>query len=485
MASLASVASLGAPISVFAEEKDIPINITVEPTSINVAIPTSIELANAGDTVDVTVASTNKIINNANTGTVYIDSINLEILNGWSLGDKTAKYEEMAKDSKNLYLGMKFSDEADFTNLKESYIPANNKIKAKSEKGLLFEGKTNIASSKLVSQVGNLVVTVSESDNVVRNGNLKKDFMESPYMKGIRELSFVTTQDEINSDMSWDASVEGDSSVMAWVDKNDNTKAFVGARNGKVIAPEDSSWLLYADSVAAAQMIDVTNLDVSNVKDMSNMLSHLGVGDTFELKGLDTWDVSNVVNMNSMFYGLGGNVVNFKLKGLENWDVSNVTNMSSMFCNTGATVAHTESMASLDIGDLSNWDVSNVTNMYGMFMGAGQYVTTFNMGDISKWNVSNVTNMSSMFMLTGQNATTFDIGDLSKWDISNVTNMYRMFEYAGNKATTFHIGDLEGWNVSHRLDNVKKVMIFNETGVAASFTPPSWYNPKEVDPYQK
>lgn len=369
IASLTSVTLLGTPVSVFAEEKDIPINIIVEATPINVTLPTSIELVNAGNTVDITAASTNKIVNNANTGTVYIDSINLETLNDWSLGDKTAKYEEMAKDSKHLYLGVKLSDEADFANLKESYIPVSKEIKAKAEKNLLFEGKANIASSKSVSQVGNLIVTVSESDNVVQTGTLKRGFLGQTVQispTAIKELSFVTTQDEINVDRSWDASVEQNGSVMAWLDKNNLNKVFVGAKNGKVIAPEDSSWLL--SGIECVEIIDVTNLDVSNVTNMSKLFNTAGgvCENSFTIKGLDTWDVSNVTDMSEMFWWVGGHV-----------------------------------KTNVDIGDLSNWDVSNVTNMADMFTRAGYQAATFNIGNLEHWNVSNVTNMSGIFEETG------------------------------------------------------------------------------------
>lgn len=420
---LVTVTSLS-PVSVFAEEKDVPVNITVEATPINVTLPTSIELANVSDSIDITVASTNKITNNANTGTVYIDSINLETLNGWSLGNKTAKYGEMAKDSKNLYLGVKLSDETDFTNLKESYAPTNKEIGAKSERGLLFEGKTNIASSKLVSQVGNLVVTVSGSETVVQNGNLKNGFLTMADKRSISEISFVTTQEDINTSTSRDVSVEGDGSVMAWTDANNPKKMTIGAKNGKVMAPKDSSKMFY--DMQGMQSIDVTNLDVSNVE-----------------------------NMASMF--ITNNPRGIEIIGLGTWNTSNVTNMGGMFKNVGKLPL-----------DVSNWDVSNVTNMGSMF----SYATLGNEPfDVSNWNVSKVTDMGNMFAYAGSSGTTFVIHGLSNWDVSNVINMSNMFLQTCPKATTFDIGNLENWNVSNV---ARKDTVFNQTGAAASFVPPSW-----------
>ena len=66
---------------------------------------------------------------------------------------------------------------------------------------------------------------------------------------------------------------------------------------------------------------------------------------------------------------------------ISDWDVSNVNNMQGMFY-------YTQSF-NQDIGD---WDVSNVTNMEGMF----SYAQSFNQ-DIGDWDVSNVNNIEGMF----------------------------------------------------------------------------------------
>ena len=80
---------------------------------------------------------------------------------------------------------------------------------------------------------------------------------------------------------------------------------------------------------------------------------------------ISNWDVSNVRDMNWMF-------INSNFNGdISNWDVSNVERMYRMFENSKFN------------GDISNWDVSNVRDMGWMFAHS-----KFN-GDISNWNVLN------------------------------------------------------------------------------------------------
>ena len=73
------------------------------------------------------------------------------------------------------------------------------------------------------------------------------------------------------------------------------------------------------------------------------------------------------------------------------WDVSKVTNMDSLFSDSRFN------------DDISDWDVSKVKSMRWMF-----YNSIFNR-DISKWVVSNVEDMTGMFDSSKFN------GDISKW----------------------------------------------------------------------
>ncbi|SMG07386.1 BspA family leucine-rich repeat surface protein [Fibrobacter sp. UWB13] len=164
---------------------------------------------------------------------------------------------------------------------------------------------------------------------------------------------------------------------------------------------------------------DISGWDVSNVINMHSM---------FEMSkfngDISKWNVSNVTDMHNMFYLS-------KFNGeISKWNVSKVTNMKDMF------------FGSIFTGNISKWNVSNVTNMKCMFR-----ESLFN-GDINQWDVSNVTNMEGMF--SGDNDNPFGNtrsqfnGDISKWDVSKVTNMKDMFRYSN-----FH-GDLKNWNFTKK-----------------------------------
>ena len=154
---------------------------------------------------------------------------------------------------------------------------------------------------------------------------------------------------------------------------------------------------------------------ISNVTSLANLSQRLS-GTPEQFFDLSTWDVSQVTDMERIFFGAS----TFN-QDISKWDVSKVTNMSWMF--KGATSFNQ------DIGD---WDVSNVTTMEEMFEDA----STFNK-DIGNWNVSKVTDMSDMF----RKATSFnqDIGD---WDVSKVERFERMFR----DATSFN-QYINNWDV--------------------------------------
>ena len=266
---------------------------------------------------------------------------------------------------------------------------------------------------------------------------------------------------------------------------------------GRVVPASTACWFLDLGCELLDEVkIDLTNLNTSNVTDMTGMFSDFGNNSktvNINLSGLNTSNVTNMIGMFS-YVGADAETVNINLSGL---DTSNVTNMSYMFGGAGIN-AETVNI------NLSGLNTSNVTSMFQMFYKAGKESTTFNLNlsglntsnvtdiddifyetganattynlnlsnwsglddsiitdilavlessasilniDLSGWNTSNITDMSNMFYNFGKNATTFSL-DLSGWDTSNVTDMSGTFSHVGWKATTFDL-DLSGWDTSN------------------------------------
>ena len=110
---------------------------------------------------------------------------------------------------------------------------------------------------------------------------------------------------------------------------------------------------------------------------------------------IDTPDLSNVTDMNSMF----DRAYHFN-QDIGEWDTSSVTDMSAMFFH-----------ASDFNQDIGSWDTSSVMYMNLMFADASQ----FNQ-DIGSWDTSSVIDMTLMFAV----ASSFSNQDLSGWDVNNV-----------------------------------------------------------------
>jgi surface protein len=184
---------------------------------------------------------------------------------------------------------------------------------------------------------------------------------------------------------------------------------------------------------------DSTNLDTSNVTDMSYMFYYAGSDATTFALDLSSWNTCNVIDMKGMFEYSGYGATNWILKGLSNWKTDSVTDMSYMFDNAGYKAT------TWAVGDLSSWETGEVTDMLEMFSAAGASAESWTVGDISNWDTSKVTNMSSMFFYSGFDSTTWSVGDLSSWETGEVTDMSHMFNRAGYSATAFSL-DLSKWN---------------------------------------
>lgn len=232
----------------------------------------------------------------------------------------------------------------------------------------------------------------------------------------------------------------------------DATVAFSKTNNKmvKAIGSDWShTWARGYDSKAVLSKFDGTNLDVSNVIDMSSIFNNNQISD---LSSLANWNVAKVTNMNDM---LSWNKIT-NLSPLANWNVSNVTDMSKMFYENQIS----------DLSPLANWNVFNVTDMGEMFS-ANQIS---NLNPLANWKVDNVKDMSDMFLsnhisdlsplanwkvdkvtnMSGMlcNNQISNVSPLANWNVNNVTNMNDMFD--GNQINDLSL--LANWNVNNVTD---------------------------------
>ena len=208
--------------------------------------------------------------------------------------------------------------------------------------------------------------------------------------------------------------------------------------------------------------IDVSNIDTSNVVNMSHTFEGLGSSlgfysdnrETVEIVGLDNWDTHRVKNMYGLFFAFGRSAHTINIYDLSQWDVSNVEDMRWMFYlsaqgteseNPGADY---KTDSDLYFGDISNWDVSKVKDMSFMFSFFGACSKKLEL-DLSKWDVSNVESFEGMFESTGSNAGILTLKGLHHWDVSKAKNMSDMFWGYGDYTKRAEIGDISNWDVSN------------------------------------
>ena len=120
--------------------------------------------------------------------------------------------------------------------------------------------------------------------------------------------------------------------------------------------------------IKKATELDVSNLDISNMRNMSQMFN--GYKNITSLD-LSSWDVSNVEEMVGMFDSCYS-ITTFG--DISNWNTSNLRDARSMF----------GSCRGLTSLDLSNWDVNNLNDMYNMFASC-ENLEVLNLSD---WNLN-------------------------------------------------------------------------------------------------
>lgn len=123
------------------------------------------------------------------------------------------------------------------------------------------------------------------------------------------------------------------------------------------------------------KQMDLTNLDTSNLTDMSGMFC--GAYKAKSLGNLSGWDVSHVTNMQQMFdENTYDSPALESLDGINKWNVSNVQNILCLFRND----------TNLKDIDISGWDLSKATGGWT----TGQVFASFTNASKTVINLNNV-----------------------------------------------------------------------------------------------
>ena len=212
-------------------------------------------------------------------------------------------------------------------------------------------------------------------------------------------------------------------------------------------------WGALQEQIKAADIVEFKGT-IYGYGSLSEMFSGRSIR---ELKGIDTFDVSNVTDMSYMFYSME-RILNFY--GLSSWNTSKVSNMSSMFRST-LVRRYDQQGADLYPEFLKNWDTSSVTDMSNMFQSCDGLK---DLDFLSTWNTSSVTNMRGMFYWCHS---LLNIDGVKNWNTSNVTDMSGMFNEClrstsacprggGNcllnnnlTSSSSNLDALKNWDVSH------------------------------------
>ena len=125
------------------------------------------------------------------------------------------------------------------------------------------------------------------------------------------------------------------------LERYNKNKSFIDLTDIDISELDDLSYIFY--ELYSMEVVDISGWDTSNVINMSYMFNRCTK--LKKIVGIENLDVSKLKTTKIMFYGCK-NLVELDLT---NWNTISLENMSYMFCNC----------TKLDV-DLSNWDLTNI-----------------------------------------------------------------------------------------------------------------------------
>ncbi len=356
---------------------------------------------------------------------VYINGTeNASVKTGWSTSEETETRTESGKTS-TVHVATNYT-------LNMSGFASNiNQIKVVVPAGVVTDtsGNKNKQAEYIIYNV--LKSTASETGE--SSGFLGKTGLPR---KNIDSVTFVSSTTSKNS-TAWDASAQGDSSILGWYTTNSNGsyKVYIGS-NYDMHANIDSKYLFsnIGYSSLCTSTTTISGLELLNTEHVTNMYSmfwRTGYNAMASLNLGNNFKTSSANDLEFMFMETGYKNMTTLTLG-SNFNTSKATKMYAMFDGTGYT-----KMTSLNLG--GNFDTTNVKKMTRMFRNCGYTkMTTLTLG--SKFNTAKVTDMESMFHGCGyKEMTSLDLGNL--FDTSKVTTMKNMFNKCGHELmATLNLG---------------------------------------------
>ena len=311
---------------------------------------------------------------------------------------------------------------------------------------ILINGKEAmfLPGSEVNVKIKKLAGDVSVNNSSVLNTNIKniKYSQAEPLDANKEDKNIVSTEESPYPIYMW-----YDNEILYWWSED------------KTPALNSDTSSMFEGFSNLTDIIGLTNFDASESTNIASMFKNTALE---SLNPLKKWDVSNVIDMNSIFLTVSNLTT---LDGLENWNVSNVKNMNYAFANS-QKIANIRSLSKWDTSSvekmewtfanlfaletlegLENWDVSNVESLYCTFL---RNFAVTSLKPLSNWNVSNVKNMNYTFASLDTLET---LEGLENWDVSNVEGMYATFaigasEYtAGHRSSLKEVNALRNWNV--------------------------------------
>ena len=122
-----------------------------------------------------------------------------------------------------------------------------------------------------------------------------------------------------------------------------------------------NTWVFKQAGSLLAGNNSIVNLSMKYVKPCSGtyFFPNLRLSNTVEVLDVTGWDISGLTSLSSYFYNYSTDNNLTTIKGLNTWDVSNIGDYSYTFSN----------LPNLKNINISNWNPRNATNAYAMFKG--------------------------------------------------------------------------------------------------------------------